>query len=412
MKSCPEDKGFAFLCAPDGAILQVIRGELAPSVPLPPGATIMDLMEKASVSKTRLFLAALNERQAAFDWELTMVVAGQTAPMHFAGAEHDGKLLIVAARSSSGLAQLHDELMSINNELTNALRAALKELNRQNRQETLRDSRLYDDLSRLNNELANLQREMARKNAELGKLNEEKNRFLGMAAHDLRSPLGVILTYAEFLETEAAAVLNEEQREFVATIKDISEFMLRMVTDLLDVSAIEAGQLKLDRQPADLGPLILRNVTLNRVLASRKEIAVELAPIPALPPIPLDAGKIEQVLNNLLSNAVKFSHRGSTVQVRLSGADGFVTVAVRDEGQGLPAADLPKLFKPFSKTSIRSTGGEQSAGLGLAIVRRIIEGHGGRVWVESKMGMGSTFLFTLPVSAANSATAASPITTP
>jgi MerR family transcriptional regulator, light-induced transcriptional regulator len=260
-----------------------------------------------------------------------------------------------------------------------------------------RDRDLYNDLSRLNNELASLEREMVRKNVELEKLNAQKNRILGMAAHDLRSPLGVIQSYSEFLEEEASDVLSPEQREFVAIIKSTSQFMLRMVTDILDVTAIEAGQLQLDRQPADLARLVRHDVTLNAVLASRKEIAVELDPLPALPPIPLDAGKIEQVLNNLITNAVKFSQRGSTVRVRLTQSAEFVTVAVSDQGQGIPEADFSKLFKPFGKASVRSTDGEQSTGLGLAIARNIVEGHGGRIWLESEVGKGSTFFFTLPL---------------
>jgi two-component system, OmpR family, sensor kinase len=260
-----------------------------------------------------------------------------------------------------------------------------------------RDRHLYDDLSRLNNELANLEREMVRKNVELEKLNEQKNRILGMAAHDLRNPLSVIQSYSEFLEDEAGNVLNAEQREFVAIIKATSEFMLRLVTDILDVTSIEAGRLKLDRQPTDLVGLISHNVKLNRVLAGPKGIAVELDPLPPLPLMPVDAAKIEQVLNNLVGNATKFSHRGTTVRVRVTGAEDVVTVAVEDQGPGIPAADLPKLFKPFGKASVRSTAGEQSTGLGLAIVRNIIEGHGGRIWLESEVGKGSTFSFTLPV---------------
>lgn len=392
-----ENKGMALVCAPDGTVLRIIRDELGLLLPLPAGASIVHLMEGDSAAMARDFLTALNERQAAFDWELAMSLEGQPMLMRFTGAKLDGTLLIVAGQSCSGLARFNQGLMSINNEQANSLREALKKLSLEHRQDALRDSRLYDDLSRVNNELANLQREMVRKNVELEKLNQEKNRFLGMAAHDLRNPLGVILIYSEFLETEAAAVLNEQQRAFVGTIKETSEFMSRMVSDLLDVAAIEAGQLKLDWQPTDLGSLIHRNVTLNRALAARKEIAVEMAPVPALPTILLDAGKIEQVLNNLIGNAVKFSHRHTTVRARVSCTDGFATVAVQDQGQGISAGDLPKLFKPYSKVSVRSTAGEQSTGLGLAIVRRIIEGHGGRIWVESEVGKGSKFFFTLPV---------------
>jgi two-component system, OmpR family, sensor kinase len=259
------------------------------------------------------------------------------------------------------------------------------------------DDAAYEQLTRVNNELANLQREMAQKNVELQKLNETKNRFLGMAAHDLRSPLSVIMAYAQFLEAEATPVLNEEQREFVATIHRTSEFMLNLVNDLLDVSTIESGRLELQRAMIDVAALVKHNVTLNRTLAARKRIAVEFVPS-AVGPVQaeLDAGKIQQVLNNLLTNAVNYSHADTRVVVTLDASSESVTICVRDQGQGIPAEELPKLFRPFGRTRVRGTAGEQSTGLGLAIARRIVEGHGGTITVESQVGRGSEFRVVLP----------------
>ncbi len=290
-----------------------------------------------------------------------------------------------------------EDRMPINNEPANSLQPPAKEPAFAAGLPSNNDEALYEELTKLNNELVNLHRDMAKKNVELEKVNEQKNRLLGMAAHDLRNPLGVIHTYAEFLETEASAVLTAEQREFVTTIKESSDFMLRMVTDLLNVSAIEAGQLKLDRQPADLSRLIQRSVTLNGLLATKKDIALDFDSQAAFPTLSLDAGKIEQVLNNLISNAIKFSHRGTRVRILLTSNNQAVTVSVRDQGQGIPAEEFPKLFKPFSNLSVRPTAGEQSTGLGLAIVRRIVEGHGGRIWIDSEVDKGSTFTFTLPI---------------
>lgn len=402
MNLSPEDHGIVLSCDEAGVVQRVLRDDLGLASRVPAGARLADLVDGAVQEKIAWFLTELQTKAAAFDWEITVPVAGVLQPLHFAGARVDTGFVVLAASSRHGLTHLNEELMRINNEQTNTLRSNAQALTFAVQQRTERDDSVYEDLSRLNNDMANLQRELARKNAELTQLNEQKNRLLGMAAHDLRSPLGVISTYAEFLETEAAAVLTPEQREFVTTIKDTSDFMLRMVTDLLDVTAIEAGQLRLDRQPADLAALIQHSAALNRVLATKKNIGVEFAAPAAVPSLSFDAGKIEQVLNNLIGNAVKFSHPGTRVRLSLTCAAGLATIAVEDQGQGIPAKDLEKLFKPFSKTSVRSTAGEQSTGLGLAIVRRIVEGHGGRIWVESVVGQGSTFSFTLPLAAGSS----------
>ncbi len=252
-------------------------------------------------------------------------------------------------------------------------------------------------LSLLNNELATLQREMAKKNVELEQLNALKSELLGMAAHDLRSPLGVIQNYSDFLEADAGPLLSDEQRAFISTIKRTSSFMLNLVDDLLDVSTIEAGRLTLDRRPSDLGQLLTDNVTLNRTLAARKSVTIEwAAPAATLPMVSLDAGRIEQVLNNLIGNAMKFAAPGSRVLVAVLSAADAVVFSIADEGPGIPPGDLPNLFKPFARATARGTAGEKSTGLGLAIVRKIVEAHGGRIWVESELGHGATFFVSLP----------------
>jgi signal transduction histidine kinase len=254
------------------------------------------------------------------------------------------------------------------------------------------------ELERVNNELVIMQRELEKRNVELEKLNNMKNQFLGMAAHDLRTPLGAIFTYSEFLLDEASRALTREQIEFLATIKGSSEFLLGLVNELLDISKIEAGKLELDLKPTDLVSLIHHNVVLHRPLAENKQIRLEFRCDHAFPEIMLDQSKIRQVMDNLISNAIKFSHPGSAIEIRATETGKLAVVSVRDEGQGIPPADLGHLFMPFEKTSVRSTAGEKSTGLGLAIVRKMVEGHRGKVWVESEVGQGSIFYFSLPVS--------------
>jgi signal transduction histidine kinase len=175
--------------------------------------------------------------------------------------------------------------------------------------------------------------------------------------------------------------------------------MLRLVTDLLHISKIEAGKLQLELKETDFSGLLERNVELNRLLAAQKQIDIQLSQEEDIPALRVDAAKIEQVLNNLIGNAVKFSHPHTEVEVRAARRESDVVVNVRDEGQGIPAGELDRLFIPFASLSVRGTAGEQSTGLGLAIARRIVEGHGGEIWVRSEVGVGSTFSFSLPLAA-------------
>jgi two-component system sensor histidine kinase/response regulator len=255
------------------------------------------------------------------------------------------------------------------------------------------------ELSRLNNELATAHRELAKTNAELARLNEQNNQFFGMAAHDLRNPLGAIITYSELLLEEAAPRLTAEHVEFISLIKSLGEFVLRLVNDLVDVSKLEAGKLELQLEDVDLVGLVKRNVMLNGILAHKKGIMLTLDAGEGALVVSADPGRIEQALTKLVTNAIKFSPPETTVEVRISRHDGEALLTVRDEGPGIPASELEMLFRPFQRTSVKSTGGERGTGLGLVIARKIVEGHGGRIWVESEVGNGSAFYVALPIAA-------------
>jgi signal transduction histidine kinase len=258
------------------------------------------------------------------------------------------------------------------------------------------ESTIYDEFSRLNNELVAMQRELAKKNAELERLNREKNYFLGMAAHDLRSPLQSILMQSEFLLEGGLGELNPEQCEFLNSIRASGKFLITLVNNLLDVAKIEAGKFQLELATVDLEALVTKNVILNRVLAAQKRTTIDLDTEP-LPPVSVDAVKIEQVLNNLISNAVKFSPSGSKIVVRLEREATHFRLSVRDQGPGISPEEQEILFQPFSRGQARSVTGAGGTGLGLMIVKRIVEGHGGAVAVESRPGQGCTFTVRIPL---------------
>jgi len=242
-----------------------------------------------------------------------------------------------------------------------------------------------------------MQRELSKKNRELDELNKLKNQFLGIAAHDLRNPLGIIMSYSDFLLDDLSPELSDDHKKMLHTIQNSSEFMHQLLEELLDISAIESGKLTLGFQKADLLALVTKNVSLNAIIAVKKDIQIQVVANDNIPNVLIDTYKIEQVLNNLISNAMKFSQPGTLIKVSLCASAEEVTVSVADQGQGIPTDEIEKLFKPFQKTSVKSTNGEKSTGLGLSIVRNIILGHGGRIWVESKVGEGSNFVFTIPL---------------
>ena len=379
------------LCNPEGKIVKILCHTLDGETSDWIGRPFLELVDSASAVKVENMLAEVQRSSAVFNWAFSLSVDGQAVPIHAAAGQVAEGLLIVGSPSRSDVASYYEEMMLINNEQINELRTLMKAC------ATAPNNEIYEQMTQINNELAAAQRKMAKQNIRLERLNEEKNQFLGMAAHDLRSPLGVVATYSELLLEELSDAIGVEHRSFLQNIHSSSTFMLGMVDELLDISKIEAGNLKLSLAPVDLRELLTRTVMLNRVFAERKQIEIELAMPDELPPSPLDGLKLEQVFNNLLSNACKYSHPHTTIRVSAERRDNEAIITIEDQGQGIPSEELGQLFEPFRKTSVKSTGGEVSTGLGLAIVRRIVEGHGGQIQVESTVGEGSTFSFSLPL---------------
>lgn len=255
------------------------------------------------------------------------------------------------------------------------------------------------ELQQVNEELRAARTQLETQNEHLAALNDQKNQFLGMAAHDLRNPLGIIQGFSTLL-IEAEGLPEAQQGQLLNRIRASSQFMLQLVDDLLDIAAIESGKLELHLAPVEVKQVFSSCVDLNTIPASQKQIGVDVELPEDLPRIYADASKMDQVINNLLSNAIKFSHSGSRVKLaaRVVGGN-TVELSVRDQGQGIPAAELGKLFQAFQKSSVRATAGEKSTGLGLTIVRRIVEGHNGKIEVESEVGKGTTFTVSIPVAA-------------
>jgi len=254
----------------------------------------------------------------------------------------------------------------------------------------VQNKELVHQLQEANRDLEN---RVKARTLELTKLNKEKDHMIGIVAHDLRGPLGTIKMCRNIICEDLTD--TETQTEFLGLINEVAEKALRLIDDLLDVSAIETGQLVLVIKPVPLNGFLEKVIRLNRYAAEKKSIQLELQ-YDGPDSWSFDGGRIEQVLDNLLGNAFKYSHKNTTVRLLVELDEGQLYFKVFDQGQGILEVDMDKLFAAFQKTSTLPTGSEQSNGLGLSICKRIVELHGGVIRAQSEFGKGSCFSFWLP----------------
>ena len=243
---------------------------------------------------------------------------------------------------------------------------------------------------------ARLFREIADKSAQLEAASRHKSEFLANMSHELRTPLNAIIGFSEVLTERMFGELNEKQDEYLKDIHASGQHLLSLINDILDLSKIEAGRMELERSEFDLPSAIESALILVRERASRREIRLGSAIDEGLGAIDGDERKVKQVLLNLLSNALKFTPEGGRIDVRARLVDQRAEVSVADTGIGIAPADQDAVFEEFRQVGTADKKAE-GTGLGLALSRKFIELHGGKIWVESQLGTGSTFRFTLPL---------------
>jgi signal transduction histidine kinase len=244
-------------------------------------------------------------------------------------------------------------------------------------------------------DLATALGELDEKSRELARASEHKSEFLANMSHELRTPLNAIIGFSQVLREQLFGEVNEKQAEYLDDILTSANHLLALINDVLDLSKVEAGQIELEVAPFSLREALQRGVVMVRERATQDGVQVTLAANPELDVVTGDERRIRQVIFNLLSNAVKFTPAGGTVDVSTARADGEVRVLVADTGPGIAPEDQERIFEEFQQTE---AGIEQreGTGLGLALSKRLVELHGGRIWLDSEIGKGSTFVFTLP----------------
>jgi signal transduction histidine kinase len=243
---------------------------------------------------------------------------------------------------------------------------------------------------------ARLFHEIEDKGRQLEVASRHKSQFLANMSHELRTPLNAILGYTELLLDGIYGQIPEKAQETMQRVDRSGRHLLALINDVLDLSKIEAGQLTLSLGDYSLKEVVETVVTALEPLAAEKKLALTVTLAPALPVGRGDDRRLSQVLLNLVGNAVKFTDAGE-VRIEAKASDGAFLVSVSDTGPGIAAEDQARIFEEFQQADTSSTRKKGGTGLGLSIAKRILALHGGRIWVESALGKGSTFSFTLPV---------------
>jgi signal transduction histidine kinase len=257
--------------------------------------------------------------------------------------------------------------------------------------------RTFGDQAAIALENVRLFREIQDKSRQLETANKHKSEFLANMSHELRTPLNAIIGFSEVLLERLFGELNEKQDDYLKDIHSSGRHLLNLINDILDLSKVEAGRMELDLATFDLPSAISNAMTLIRERAQRHTIALALDADPELGEAVADERKFKQILLNLLTNAVKFTPDGGRVEVKARRDADNIIVAVHDTGIGIAAEDQAAVFEEFRQVGRHYTNKQEGTGLGLALTRKFVELHGGRIWLESEPGKGSTFTFTIPI---------------
>ena len=253
----------------------------------------------------------------------------------------------------------------------------------------LENKRLIDDLQWSNIELA-------RANQRLEELDRMKSEFLANMSHELRTPLNSVIGFSELILDGLAGDINQKQKRFLNNIRTSGKTLLQLIDDILDLSKIEAGKMEFHPEELDLNSVIQSAKEIVLPLAKEKKMRFEIEVGEVLPKVIADRKKVEQILFNLVGNAIKFTPEGGSIKISVREEKEESQISVSDTGIGIKEEDLETIFESFRQLDSSVTKKYKGAGLGLAITKRLVQMHNGRIWVESKLGEGTKFTFTLP----------------
>ena len=254
-----------------------------------------------------------------------------------------------------------------------------------------------EELRAQSEELITQKQELIERTEEVARANQLKSEFLANMSHELRTPLNVIIGFSQLMLDEVPGKVNQKQKQCLSDVLESSRHLLNLINEVLDLSKIESGKIELKQETISLTEVIkpLSRAMMPILRPRKQSLDVEIEE--GLPPIYADKGKLGQVLHNLITNASKFTRDGGKLKITALSNDGWCQVSVIDNGVGIRKEDQERIFEPFCQLDYTLNNGKSGTGLGLAVVKQIVEKHGGQVWVESEYGQGSRFIFTLPL---------------
>lgn len=268
-------------------------------------------------------------------------------------------------------------------------------------EDTTRTSILEQELIQERNELRLTRNSLSKANEELLKLNRLKSLFLSIAAHDLRSPLTAMRGYTDLAIKTLPQDTRVETMEYLSIVQSLVDTQSRLISDFLDLDIIEQGRLNIRPEVCDLNPIVSEVAEVMRAIAKRKGVLIDTRLHQDLPRVFADPDRIQQILFNLLGNAIKYTNEGDSVEVETSVVHGVVVFSVSDHGPGIPKGDIPLLFDIYHRTDEARQSRTKGLGLGLFIVKSLVDLHHGHIAVDSELGKGTKFTVSIPLHRVN-----------
>jgi len=386
------------VCDLAGNILRKLRDDISLVPHSGSPASFFELFPESDRQHALGFWEQLLLELTVLDCELQMKTNGLSTVFKFSGFVHDGTILITGTSYSETNEAMYDEIMQMNNEQQNQLRHSIKSFGTLKKIVENNEVDMLNELTQLNNELVNTQRMLSKKNAEINTLNiqlhsinTDLEQFTYVASHDLQEPLRMITGFMELLQLKYGEQLDKKANTYISFALDGGKRMHKLIVDLLELSRV--GRKDSAKEPNNLND-ILAEVQKNLSLLIR-ESNTQLTVKKALPVLPVFQHDINRLFQNLISNAIKFRKKEVSllVEIDVKEKDDSWLFSFADNGIGIEAGQFEKIFEVFTRLNTREA--YEGTGIGLAVCKKVVEYHGGKIWVNSQEGKGSTFYFTL-----------------